>query len=218
MDPTCKQCGLPVDRLGRAQGRGRPPTFCSYQCKEQHHDQARKAGTAQRLAGRVCAVCDRVFDATTGRAKCCSPKCSEKWQNDRRAAKKRAAWEARKQPCPQCGAELGSDRRAGSMYCSPECKKKALDARWRARSAGYNRQYLYGITPDEYQAMLAKQDDRCAICRADVPGGKGGWHVDHCHETKRVRGLLCHCCNIMLGQAQDDPERLEAAARYLRGG
>lgn len=73
----------------------------------------------------------------------------------------------------------------------------------------------YGVTPEQYEAMLEVQANRCAICRTDTPGGKGTWHVDHCHDSKAVRGLLCHHCNIMLGNAKDDPAVLRSAAAYL---
>ena len=78
------------------------------------------------------------------------------------------------------------------------------------------RRYLYGLEPDQYDALVVAQDGRCAICRTDTPGGRGTWHVDHEHGTGRVRGLLCHRCNLMLGNAQDDPTRLLAAVEYLR--
>lgn len=58
---------------------------------------------------------------------------------------------------------------------------------------------LYGITPDEVSALRTAQDNRCAICGTDDPKGRGDFHVDHCHETGRVRGLLCHKCNFRLG-------------------
>ena len=78
------------------------------------------------------------------------------------------------------------------------------------------RQYLYGITPEDWDAMLAAQDGRCAICRTDEWGGKGGWpHADHCHTSKRFRGILCDNCNQGLGRFGDDPARLRAAADYL---
>lgn len=77
------------------------------------------------------------------------------------------------------------------------------------------RQRLYGITPEQFAERLAAQDGRCAICRTDTPGGKGDWHVDHDHASGRIRGLLCHRCNLLLGNAGDDPARLQAAITYL---
>lgn len=76
------------------------------------------------------------------------------------------------------------------------------------------RQYLYGITPEQYAALLAAQDGLCAICRTDAWPGKGP-HVDHAHDTGRVRGILCGGCNNGLGRFADDPARLRAAAEYL---
>jgi DNA-directed RNA polymerase subunit RPC12/RpoP len=72
----------------------------------------------------------------------------------------------------------------------------------------------YGLTPEEYRAMIERQGGGCAICGGG-PNGMGDFHVDHCHDTKRVRGILCHRCNTMLGLAKDDPARLIAAAEYL---
>jgi len=91
-----------------------------------------------------------------------------------------------------------------------------MDARWRERYPGYNRQRLYGITPEQYAALLASQDGRCAICRTDTPNGKG-WHVDHDPATKRIRGVLCGGCNNGLGNFRDNPARLRCAADYLTG-
>lgn len=76
-----------------------------------------------------------------------------------------------------------------------------------------------GLTPEEYDAMLARQGGRCAICGASEPGGKrkgGAWAVDHCHASDAVRGLLCHRCNLALGLFDDSPERLAAAIQYLQ--
>jgi len=91
-----------------------------------------------------------------------------------------------------------------------------MDARWRETKPGYNRQRLYGITPEQYAALLASQDGRCAICRTDTPNGKG-WHVDHDPATKRIRGVLCGGCNNGLGNFRDNPAALRAAADYLTG-
>lgn len=72
----------------------------------------------------------------------------------------------------------------------------------------------YGITIDEYDAILEKQGGGCAICKGDTKG-RGRYHVDHCHETGKVRGLLCAKCNILLGHANDDTRLLRAAISYL---
>ena len=63
--------------------------------------------------------------------------------------------------------------------------------------------------------MRDSQNGRCAICKTDSPGGKGNWHLDHCHDSKNVRGLLCGTCNVGLGMFKDNPLLLAAAADYL---
>lgn len=72
----------------------------------------------------------------------------------------------------------------------------------------------YGMTPEEYDAMLAAQGGGCAICTAP-PGDKRLLPVDHCHETGTKRGILCSNCNTALGLMQDDRERLLRAVEYL---
>lgn len=75
----------------------------------------------------------------------------------------------------------------------------------------------YGITPADYDRMLDEQGGVCAICRREGSVEMYGrlMAVDHCHDTGRVRGLLCTACNTSIGQMQDDPNRLMAAAAYL---
>ena len=77
----------------------------------------------------------------------------------------------------------------------------------------------YGMTLEEYRTQLAEQDYKCAICAAPHLEQRGGrLHVDHCHKTKKRRGLLCHDCNVMLGRAGaegDDVDILRKAANYL---
>lgn len=88
-------------------------------------------------------------------------------------------------------------------------KEKAAIARklWHARNkAEHNRKIRlaevkkkYGISESEYGFILAHQGGCCGLCGTNEPRGKGSWHVDHCHESGRVRGLLCHTCNTFLG-------------------
>lgn len=79
----------------------------------------------------------------------------------------------------------------------------------------YMRERNYGLTSAEFGDLLQEQGAACAICCSEEPGGRGDWHVDHCHETGAVRGLLCANCNIGVGYFGDDAERLNAAAGYI---
>jgi hypothetical protein len=83
----------------------------------------------------------------------------------------------------------------------------------------------YNLTPDQYMVMLLEQGGRCAACGDDDPGTRYGvWCIDHdrsCCAGKFscggcVRALLCNGCNIALGHARDDAERLDALAAYAR--
>lgn len=55
----------------------------------------------------------------------------------------------------------------------------------------------------------------CDICGADAPGGPGSWHLDHDHETGKLRGWLCSKCNIGLGHLKDSPVNAAAILVYL---
>ncbi|UEL35039.1 endonuclease VII domain-containing protein [Rhodococcus sp. C1] len=83
-----------------------------------------------------------------------------------------------------------------------------------------NNRYLtkYGITAADYDRMFAEQGGVCAICGAEEEGrGYGYLHVDHCHTSSKVRGLLCFSCNAGIGHFEDDTDRLRSAIAYLNG-
>ncbi|WP_245679152.1 endonuclease VII domain-containing protein [Actinomadura hibisca] len=86
----------------------------------------------------------------------------------------------------------------------------------RAAQLGSSRHYhlrgRYGMTEGEVASLGEMQGGYCAIC-CDRPGD----HVDHCHDTQAVRGVLCVGCNSGMGQLRDDPGALRRAAAYLRG-
>lgn len=77
------------------------------------------------------------------------------------------------------------------------------------------RRRKYKINWGDFDRMLKEQDGKCAICGEADPKGRGGFHVDHCHETGKVRGILCHNCNLGIGNLQHDPRILRAALEYL---
>lgn len=72
----------------------------------------------------------------------------------------------------------------------------------------------YGLTLEQWHAMLVAQSGRCAVCVEPMRDP----HTDHDHETGRVRGLLCSGCNTGLGSLGDGVESLERALAYLRSG
>jgi len=100
-----------------------------------------------------------------------------------------------------------------------EYARRTLE-RYPDRHRHKGRRYKYGITAAEYSALLEVQGGACAICRQPEREVRSGrvldLSVDHDHLTGAVRGLLCKDCNTALGRMRDNPERLEAAAAYLR--
>ena len=95
---------------------------------------------------------------------------------------------------------------------------------WRASPEGQRKERenhlkkKYGITSEDYERMHENQDGKCAICETTETGDRRAKHftVDHCHETGKVRGLLCHRCNTALGLFEDKTDRMNNAIQYLR--
>lgn len=114
--------------------------------------------------------------------------------------------------CAVCGPTAIRVRRNGKAH---ECMTVRLRNRGRGgnpATPGTRRLSTYGLTDEDYLAMLAGSGGACQICRQpmDPP------HVDHCHATGVVRGLLCRSCNLGIGFLKDDPAVLTAALNYLR--
>jgi hypothetical protein len=127
--------------------------------------------------------------------------------------------------CPTCREEKPVDE-----FKANKAKRDGLSSQCKRCIANYRSEYykteagkrakrrnkvkqMYGLEYEVYEKMLADQNGACAICR----GGFGEVLpcVDHCHTSGRVRGLLCHNCNLGLGKFRDDPDRLRAALDYL---
>jgi len=92
-------------------------------------------------------------------------------------------------------------------------------ARYQATKTQTRERHLvrkYGVALSDYERMLAAQGGVCAICGC-TEGTQHNrvFHVDHCHSTGRVRGLLCRGCNHVLGHLKDDADKLRKAVEYL---
>lgn len=137
--------------------------------------------------------------------------------------------------CTVCKEELPFDRyhkskstKDGFGYRCIVCDRKARQKyreenteRFAEVSRRKQLKHKYNITLEEYETLRVSQGCVCAICgssKNNVTGKRRDWNwsVDHCHETGRVRGLLCNSCNRGLGMLGDTVERLEKALLYLK--
>lgn len=131
--------------------------------------------------------------------------------------------------CGKCGQTQRYKSTSGCVTCGRErCRKhyqanterrKETGAEYRKNNPGsWRRAHLkraYRMTLEEFNKLFQRQGNRCAICYSETHGGRG-WHVDHCHASGKIRGILCHPCNSTLGYAKEDVARLKACASYLR--
>jgi len=77
--------------------------------------------------------------------------------------------------------------------------------------------HSYKLSVDELENLYILQNGKCKICNIEYPSisKHGGLYIDHCHKTKKVRGLLCSKCNMILGFSNDDVSILKASIDYL---
>lgn len=132
--------------------------------------------------------------------------------------------------CRKCEREYMSKKRAinPELYAeksrawskSHPAQRNATKRAWRINNPRKHKSYVlkrtYGITLDQYETMLAAQNGVCAICKTHTTDNRGQrLHVDHCHQTGKVRGILCGKCNSILGFVDDNPDWLDKAKAYL---
>jgi hypothetical protein len=77
------------------------------------------------------------------------------------------------------------------------------------------RKRKYGISNNEFLSLKSKQNGNCAICFNKLKPGIYS-HLDHCHKTGKIRGILCNTCNRGLGYLQDSQDNLKSALKYLK--
>jgi len=110
-------------------------------------------------------------------------------------------------------------RRMGEWAKANPDKMKAHSAKWwkkdSRRNKGYMYKRFYGMTVEDYEIMLEKQDHKCAICGTHEDNQARSMAVDHSHKTGLVRGLLCFPCNSGMGSLGDSIDNLKKAITYL---
>ena len=110
-----------------------------------------------------------------------------------------------------------------SSHCSMCIKAKAVKVRAAnpEKTRAKNLKSKFNMSIDDYNKLYIEQDGLCRICdevetRRDSKGGVVWMPVDHCHDTGKIRGLLCSRCNTGLGLLGDSIKTLKCAIKYLR--
>jgi hypothetical protein len=97
--------------------------------------------------------------------------------------------------------------------------KKEYDKKYREKNKGDKKEYQkkytlkrsYGISTDQYNDMMNKQNGKCSICNEPLKKP----NIDHEHQTGYVRDILCHNCNTGIGYFKENPELLQKGIEYL---
>lgn len=174
-----------------------------------HYNRLRRKGTTddkRKNAAKPCTIegCDRPR-AAFGR-------CDRHYRQEHRP-RNPVRHEGR--VCVNCSGPVPPERNARAIFCSVRCKNLERARTGAAREATRRHYFkqLYGLTVEQVEEMAAKG---CEICGTSEWTGKHARpHVDHCHKTGRVRGILCGECNTGLGKFRDDPALLRRAVEYL---
>lgn len=125
--------------------------------------------------------------------------------------RRRAEWGNR----PEHLRALAREHYARNREILQQRNREAYHTRDREAYAAGRRKRQGILDAERVPEVFNLQGCVCAICRADSPGGRGGWHADHDHSTGLLRGVLCHFCNTGLGSFKDSIERLTKALEYL---
>lgn len=211
---NCEECGADFEVSNRAK------RFCSEKCRrkaEKRRWKARKLHATQqkryeetglRPREQYCRTCGAKFTSRHNGEAYCSATCRgigyEKTRIAGREAARQRYYDNKKLhqlSCKWCGSSFETDSKV--MYCSDKCR--------RAKLAHSTRLRTYGLSQECYDTLLERSGGLCEICQVEE-----AVHIDHCHGTGEVRGLLCQQCNHGLGNFQDDVNLLAKAVKYLK--
>lgn len=164
-----------------------------------------------RLGTFECRECSKTFDGlyTYNRLVICSEECRGiRYRRKRKEIQARYYAKHPKTPVPRdcalCDTNFQPRTRHDARFCTPKCYMRSSQI-----ATNYN------LTVEEYRAVLKLQGDKCAGCGVEFGGATP--YIDHSHKSGKFRGLLHNRCNTVLGFVNDDPNKLEKLAAYLRG-
>ena len=129
----------------------------------------------------------------------------------------------KKKQCKECNSAYNKKRREENPEVAANARQST--AKWRKYNPESDRRKhllrKFNITLEEYNDLLSSQGGVCAICCMEETvvrrskSGKEMLAVDHCHETGKIRGLLCFKCNTALGALGDTVEDIQRVIDYL---
>lgn len=227
----CEGCAVIFAAPGR---RGRMPRCCPSctQDRRRRYEQEWAAARPRRVTPERavrCGDCDTEFlwsgrGVPPGRCKLCTEDRRRRANRERGRIRRAAAkvGDARRRGvCTECFGEFEGPSRGAIPQRCPRCTKEWNRVRYKVsanRPETSRRRHLlvkYGISVSDWDEMFDRQGGRCAICQLPEEEVGGRLHVDHCHTTGSVRGLLCQGCNTGIGKLREDPGIIRNAAAYV---
>lgn len=137
--------------------------------------------------------------------------------------------ELKRKFCKKCQTDKSTtlfynDRRRpdGLAYMCKSCKNEEVaksrivnPERWKNKRHRNLLAEKFGIKAEDYANLLSEQNHSCAVCRKHKSSFPKRLFVDHCHKTKKIRGLLCQKCNFAIGLTFESKRILRNAIAYL---
>jgi hypothetical protein len=133
--------------------------------------------------------------------------------------------ESNKKQCRKCllwleVSNFWKDRRSTlgyQVYCKECSKQYKKSITTPLQKKAHDLWGKYKIRLHTYKALLENQNYKCKLCEKDLDMGNSyKVHLDHCHKTNEIRGILCNSCNLFLGLGEDSIEKFEKAINYLK--
>jgi hypothetical protein len=119
--------------------------------------------------------------------------------------------------CKKCALEAAKESYKRKSEVDPDFPRKRYEkyqkGKYKKHAKTFHILYVYGLSEDDCKRIIEKQNGLCPVCELPITEGK--MVVDHNHDTKKVRGILHHKCNMGIGFFDDSPARLKKALSYL---